>query len=91
MIFILCLVGGLLFANLLSQVLRSKKKQSSPPPQPPYGYDAKYPYYPTQQPPFNISEKKEVGIHKEDDQTQQRFFYTLLFLFIIITLLLYFK
>ncbi len=90
MIFILCLIGGLLFANLLLQASRSKKKQNSLPPQP-YGYDAKYPYYPTQQPPLNISDKKEVGIQKEGDQTQQRFFYTLLFLFIIIALLLYFK
>lgn len=90
MIFILCLIGGLLFANLLSQASRSKKKQNSPPP-PPYGYDIKYPYYPIQQPPFNISDKKEVGIQKERDQTQQRFFYTLLFLFIIVALLLYFK
>ena len=91
MIFILCLIGGLLFANLLLQASRSKKKQNSLPPQPPYGYDAKYPYYPIQQPPLNISDKKEVGIQKEGDQTQQRFFYTLLFLFIIIALLLYFK
>ena len=90
MIFILCIIAGLLLANLLSLSSNSKHTQNTPLP-PTYIHNNKFKDYHNPIPSIKTINTKEAGLDEEKEQNQQRIFYTLLFLFVIITFLLIFK
>jgi hypothetical protein len=90
MIFMLCIIAGLLLANLLSLFSNNQHTPNTPLP-PPNNHDNKFQDYHNPKLSIKTLNTKEAGLHKEKEQHQQRTFYTLLFLFVIITLLLIFK
>lgn len=93
MIFIIILIGFLIFANMSPRSMRHRRHPYFHDYPPSYGHDVEYPSRFYRDEPYfqrHLPINTEGGYHQfQRQQTQQGFYYTLLFLVVVIAFLLY--